>query len=211
MRRWLPLALIGGCLAFATAVYARLPDRMPVHWGLDGTADRYGSRVEGAFFLPVIMLVVWAVMRWLPTIDPRRANYAKFTDTYDTLVITVLTVFAALHVVTVGIALGWPISIARAAPALIGLLFVVLGNILPRSRPNWWFGIRSPWTLSSDRVWARTHRIGGYLLVAAGLLFLVAAALPSPWTYALAMSAAVAASVGSVAYSYVVWKRETAQ
>jgi uncharacterized membrane protein len=211
MRKWLPLVLVAGSLAFSAVVYPRLPDRMPVHWGFDGEIDRYGSRVEGAFLLPVVMLAIWALMRWLPTIDPRRANYAKFQDTYDLVITSALGLFTAMHVAIVGTALGWPLSIGRLAPALVGLLFVVLGNSLPRARPNWWFGIRTPWTLSNDRVWMRTHRVGGYLLLGAGLVFLVAAALPSPWTFGVAIAAAIAASVGSIIYSYLVWKEETAK
>ena len=211
MRKWIPLALVGASLALSAALYSRLPERMPVHWGLDGEVDRYGTRVEGAFLLPLIMLAVWALMRWLPTIDPRRANYAKFAGTYDLLVTVVLVLFTAMHAAILAIALGLPVSMARVAPALLGLLFVVLGNILPRARPNWWFGIRTPWTLSNDRVWMRTHRVGGYLLLAAGLCCLVAAALPSPWTFGLALGAAITASICSIVYSYLAWKQESAK
>lgn len=211
MRKWLPLALIGAATAFSAAVYTRLPEQMPVHWGLNGDADRYGSRFEGAFLMPILMTVVWVLMRWLPTIDPRRANYAKFADTYELVVTSLLALFAMMHVAFVGTALGWPISVGRLAPALIGLLFLVIGNALPRARPNWWFGIRTPWTLSNDRVWMRTHRLGGYLMMLAGLVFLIAAAVPSPWSVGLAIAAAVAAGAYSLVYSYFVWKQETSR
>ena len=211
MRKWLPLALVAAAFLMSAVAYPRLPERMPVHWGLDGTADRYGSRLEGAFLLPVVMLAMWGLMRGLPRIDPRRANYAKFADTYDLMITSVLALFALMHAAVIGIALGWPVSIGRLAPALIGLLFVMIGNALPRARPNWWFGIRTPWTLSSDRVWMRTHRVGGYLMLIAGLFWLVAAALPSPWTYGLALAALITSSLGSLVYSYFAWKQETAQ
>lgn len=211
MRKWLPLTIVGASLALSAAFYSRLPERMPVHWGLDGEVDRYGSRLEGAFLLPVVMLALWALMRWLPTIDPRRANYAKFADTYDLIVASMLVLFAVLHAAILGVALGWPVSLGRLVPALVGLLFVVLGNALPRARPNWWFGIRTPWTLTSDRVWMRTHRVGGYLMFGAGLVCLVAAAIPSPWTYGLAFGAVLTSSIGSLVYSYLAWKQENAQ
>ena len=107
-----------------------------------------------------------------------------------------------------GTALGWPVSMERVVPALVGLQFIILGNALPRARPNWWFGIRTPWTLSSDRVWARTHRVGGYLLAAAGLVLLIAAALPRGWTFALGLAAVLSAGFGSLVYSYFAWKQE---
>jgi uncharacterized membrane protein len=99
----------------------------------------------------------------------------------------------------------------RVAPAIVGLQFVILGNALPRARPNWWFGIRTPWTLSNDRVWARTHRVAGYLLAGAGILLLVAAALPRAWTFALGVAAVIAAGFSSLVYSYFAWKQESSQ
>jgi uncharacterized membrane protein len=203
--------MIVATVAFTLAVYSKLPERLPVHWGFDGAVNRYGSRAEGAFLLPGMMILVWLLLRFLPRIDPRRANYAKFSDTYDLLVNSLVTLFAVMHVALLGTALGWPISMERLLPALVGLQFVILGNALPRARPNWWFGIRTPWTLSNDRVWMRTHRFGGYLLAGAGVALLVAAALPSIWTFALGVVAVALAAFGSLIYSYFAWKQETSQ
>jgi len=211
MRKWLAPLIIIATLGFSVAMYSHLPERMPVHWGLHGDIDRYGSRVEGAFFLPGAMLLFWLLLRFLPRIDPRRANYAKFSDTYDLLVNSAIALFAVMHVAVIGTALGWPISMSRLVPALVGLQFLILGNALPRARPNWWFGIRTPWTMSNDRVWMRTHRVGGYLLAGAGVVLLVAAAVPSIWTFALGAAAVVLAAFGSLIYSYFAWKQETFQ
>ena len=211
MRKWFAPVLIVATIAFSAAIYSRLPARLPVHWNLHGDIDRYGSRAEGALMLPAMMILVWLLLRFLPRIDPRRANYAKFSDTYDLLVNSLLALFAVMHVALLGTALGWPISIERLVPALVGLQFLILGNALPRARPNWWFGIRTPWTMSNDRVWMRTHRVGGYLLAGAGVVLLVAAALPSTWTFALGAAAVVVAAFGSLVYSYFAWKQETFQ
>lgn len=211
MRKLLSPVLIIAAIAFSVAVWSRLPERMPVHWDLHGRVNGYGSRAHGAFLMPGIMLALWLLMRFLPRIDPRRANYAKFTDTYDLIVNSLVTLFGVMHVALVGAALGWPISMERVAPALIGLQFIVLGNALPRARSNWWFGIRTPWTLSNDRVWARTQRVGGYLLTGAGVVLLIAAVFPGALTFALGVGAAIAAGFGSLVYSYFAWKQESSQ
>ncbi|HEY0370767.1 MAG TPA: SdpI family protein [Thermoanaerobaculia bacterium] len=211
MRKLVAPLLILAAVAFSIAAWNRLPERMPLHWGLDGEVNGYGNRAQGAFLLPALMLLIWLLMRFLPRIDPRRANYAKFADTYDLLLDSFVALFAVMHVALIGAALGWPVSMARVAPALIGLQFIIIGNALPRARPNWWFGIRTPWTLSNDRVWARTHRVGGYLLAGAGVVLLIAAALPAPWTFALGIGAALVAGFGSLVYSYFAWKQETSQ
>ena len=211
MRKLVAPVLILAAIVFSIAVWSRLPERMPVHWGLGGQVDRYGSRAQAASFFPSLMLLIWLLLRFLPRIDPRRANYVKFADTYDLLVNSFVALFAVMHVALLGAALGWPVSMERVVPALIGLQFIILGNVLPRARPNWWFGIRTPWTLSNDRVWTRTHRVGGYLLSGAGVVLLIGAALPGAWSFALGVAAAVAAGFGSLVYSYFAWKQESSQ
>jgi immunity protein, SdpI family len=212
MRKWLaPLCIVA---AFATSalVWTRLPDRVPVHWDAHGTVNGYGSRFAGALMLPAAMLGLWLLLRVLPRIDPRRANYAKFADTYDLIVNSLVALFLVMHLALLASALGWPVSMERVAPVLVGLQFLILGNALPRARPNWWFGIRTPWTLSNDRVWARTHRVAGYLLAGAGaVLLLIGAFAPTSLAFALGVGAVVAASVGSLVYSYFAWRQETSK
>lgn len=211
MRRYFAPAVIVATIAFSLAMLPRLPDSMPMHWDMRGGVNRYGSRWEGALLLPGLMIAIWLLLRGLPRLDPRRANYAKFADTYDLVIDSLVVLFAVMQVALVGTALGWPVSMERVVPALVGLEFVILGNALPRARPNWWFGIRTPWTLSNDRVWSRTHRVGGYLLMAAGLVLLLGAFVPGPLTFSLGIAAVAAAVFGSLVYSYFVWKQETSQ
>jgi uncharacterized membrane protein len=208
MRKWLAPALIVVTVVGSAIVYPRLPDRVPVHWDVHGQVNRYGSRLEAAALLPLVMLGTWLLLRLLPRIDPRRMNYAKFADTYDLFVNSLLTLFAILQGVSLAAALGRPLPMNRVVPALVGMLFIILGNALPRARPNWWFGIRTPWTLSSDRVWMKTHRVGGYLMVGAGLLMVGTAAVQSAWTLLVAFVAMLAAGFGSLVYSYFAWKEE---
>jgi uncharacterized membrane protein len=179
------------------------------HWGIDGQPNGWSSRLSAALLMPVLALVLWGVLRALPAIDPRRANYAKFQGTYDLVVNAILTFLVALHAWVLGTALGWPMpSMQRLMPVSMGALFLVLGNFLPRARPNWWFGIRTPWTLSSDTVWARTHRIGGYLMSVAGLACVLAVFLPPAWSLGVIVVAVSVSSLGSVVYSYFAWKQE---
>ncbi len=211
MRKWLPLLFILADLLLVGMVYARLPERMPVHWGIHGDVNRYGSRAEGVFLLPLVALAVWMLLRALPIIDPKRPNYARFADTYDAVIAAVVGVLVLMHLGMVGIALGWHIPIQRLVPAGLGVLFFVIGNLLPRARPNWWFGIRTPWTLSNDRVWTRTHRVGGYLMAASGVACMLAAIVASPLTLIVAFAAVLLASLGSTVYSYFAWKQETSR
>jgi uncharacterized membrane protein len=211
MRRahaWYSALVIATAAAMSAAVYARLPERMPVHWTFSGEADRFGTRIEGAWLLPAVMVALWLVMRLLPRIDPRGANYAKMQSTYDFIVNAVLTAMLAMHLVVLAAGLGYLVPMRRFVPLLAGVFFVAFGNVLPRTRPNWWFGVRTPWTLSNDRVWTRTHRVAGYAMTTTGVVLLVAAALPGSWPLVAAIAVAIVAAFWMVIYSYVAWRQE---
>ena len=209
MRKWLAPLLILITIVATAIVYPRLPTRVPVHWGANGQVDRYGSRFEGAWLLPLVMAGAWLLLRFLPRIDPWRANYEKFADTYELFINSLVALLLVMQGVMLATALGQRVAMYRVVPALVGVLFIILGNALPRARPNWWFGIRTPWTLSSNRVWMKTHRVGGYLMTVAGLLMLLAAAVQSAWTLIVAFAAVLVAAFGSLVYSYLAWKQDT--
>jgi uncharacterized membrane protein len=210
MRKWYPVFLIAVTAIASAIAYPRLPETVPSHWNLQGQVNGWQPRGRAAFLMPIVLLVLWGVMRGLPAIDPRRANYAKFRPTYDFVVNAVLTVLALIHLAVIGAALGAPISIHRLVPIAFGVMLIAIGNQLPRARPNWWFGIRTPWTLSNDRVWERTHRVGGYLMTASGAAIIIGA-LVTKLAGPLIIVCIAGAGLGSVIYSYVAWKQETSR
>ena len=208
MRKTLAGLLVAGAYAFSAIVWDRLPQRMATHWNMAGEIDGWSSRAFGAFGLPTVALGTLLLLTFLPRIDPRRENYAKFAGTYELVVTLIVAFLVMVHVLVVGTALGWPVNVARTIPPAVGVLLLTLGNVLPRARQNWWFGVRTPWTLSDERVWARTHRVGGRLLVAAGLVTLATVVLPTAWAAPVLTVAVMGAALGSVVYSYFAWRQE---
>jgi uncharacterized membrane protein len=208
-KRWPALLVIAAMWAFALAVYPRLPDRIPTHWNVHGQVDGWGGR-GAAFLFPVIALGFALLMEVLPRIDPRRANWAKFGDEVR-LTVNVMALFTAwIQGFTLGAALGWNVDANRAVLCGVGALFAVIGNYLPRIRSNWFFGIRTPWTLASERVWRETHRLGGRTFVAGGVVMVLAGFVPSPLATVLATVAVGIAAAVPVVYSYLAWRREAA-
>jgi uncharacterized membrane protein len=207
MRRWLPAALIAGAVLFSLAVYSRLPEEVPIHWGLSGAPDRFGSRLEGAFLIPAMMIAMFAIMQWYPSRDPRAANITKFRGAYDTVVTATIALLSGLHVLALGNALGWRIDMPKVGTVALGLMFILLGNLMPLVRSNFIFGIRTPWTLSSDTVWTRSHRVGGYAMVVAGIITIVAGFVAQPVGYIVALASLLIAGIVPIVYSYLLWSR----
>jgi len=207
-RRHLPLVLIAAAWIASALAWPELPDRVPLHWNVRGEVDGWGGRLEGTLLLPAVMVVLYGVFRLVPKIDPRGANFARMADTWELVIALVLALMLVIHLGALAAGLGHQVPMGRIMPVAVGLVFIGLGNVLPRAKPNWVFGIRTPWTLSNDRVWARTHRLGGYTMVAGGVLMLGAAAAPARWTFPLlAVGIGIAALIPTV-YSYFAWRRE---
>jgi uncharacterized membrane protein len=207
-RRWLGLVIVAAALALSIWAYPRLPDSVPTHWNMRGQADDYSSRLVAVLSVPLGLLVLMAVFQILPRIDPKGRNYLKFQDTYWTLVNGVLGLGLGLHAMVLAVGMGAGVNVRQALGIGFGLLFMLIGNYLGRLEPNWFMGIRTPWTLSSETVWRKTHRTAAWLFVAGGVVVVLMGILrPAGPMRVLAITLAVAAGV-PVVQSYVLWRRE---
>jgi uncharacterized membrane protein len=202
---WLLLAAMFG---LAASNWASAPERIPVHWGLHGQVDRYGGRVEGLLAIPLTALGIYFLFLLLPRIDPKRASYAAFAGPYSAIRLGVLAVLAALYALTWSWIHGRPAAIHVWVPAIVGALFVVIGSVLGRVRPNWFVGVRTPWTLSSRVSWDRTNRAGGrlFLLLGAGLVLF--AATQAAWLLWPVIAGGLVGVLGLVVYSYLLWRHD---
>ena len=209
MRKWYPRLLVGLAAGFSAAMYPKLPAEIPSHWDQHGAINGTMSRAWGVWLMPVVLLAMAIILPRLPDIDPRRENYDKFRPSYDLVIDAIMTLIAILHVAMLGAGAGWPVPMERLAPLMVGAMMVVIGNVMPRARPNWLFGIRTPWTLTNDRVWERTHRLGGFLFVAAGILLAIAALVVPGAFLPVIIVCVVAAAIIPVVYSYFAWRQES--
>jgi uncharacterized membrane protein len=181
---------------------------MPTHWSASGEANGWSSKLWGAWTLPLIMAVVLVLMRALPYIDPRKANYEKFAGMYDALVILILAFMLGMHIVVLAAATGTPVRMDRIVMPSVGVFFAIMGVLLPRAHPNWFVGIRTPWTLTSDLSWERTHKLGGKLFMTFGILMVAAGLFAPEQAIRVLVIAAIALVVFLFAYSYQVWKTD---
>jgi uncharacterized membrane protein len=200
------ILLIAAMFAAAAFMWSSAPAQIPVHWNGSGQIDRYGGRFEGLLLLPLMALGLYLLLRFLPMLDPGRANYARFGGAYATIRIGILTLLALIYtVVLVSITRG-PVNMSSVAPFLLGGLFLLIGSVMGKLRPNWFVGVRTPWTLSSKTSWVRTHRLGGWLFMAQGLIFIVCGVLGFGKLGPTVIGSMLVIVVVLMAYSYIVWR-----
>lgn len=208
-RKWLGPVLIALCVIGTLVVYRELPDRIPTHWNWRGEVDDTAPKFPGAFLGPLIIAGLWILLPLLRRIDPRRRNYERFDETFWVLLNVLALGSVLLQAAVLGAALDAPIEMGRMVLGGVGVLFLALGNYLPRLRSNWWMGIRTPWTLENEIVWRRTHRLGGRTFVIGGLACVLGALFfPLASAGAVGFIALTFAALVPVVYSYVIWRQE---
>lgn len=215
-RNQIALGALAADLVACLALLGRLPERVPVHWNLHGEVDRYGPRWELLLFGPPLLVFLWALFAALPDIDPKVRAAKEAADpeappaeqgSREAVFSIALCLVAVLHVVALLQASGVVAASARLQGLALSGLMLLLGNVLGRVRPNFFVGIRTPWTLADDHVWRRTHRLAGKTFFGGGLLALVAvAALPPGRGFAVMIMLLVGASLWPVVASYIYWR-----
>ncbi|MBP1559498.1 MAG: SdpI family protein [Oscillospiraceae bacterium] len=158
-------------LFLGLALWNKLPDTIATHFDLSGTADGWSSKPFAVFFLPLFLLAVHLICTIATSADPRRQN---ISDKLFALVLWICPVISVLMCCSVYlIALGFDLNMSLIAQLLVGVVFIIIGNYLPKCRQNYTMGIKLPWTLADEDNWNKTHRLAGWLWMVAGLLFLV--------------------------------------
>jgi uncharacterized membrane protein len=202
--QWL---IIVGMFVAAIVVWPTVSSRIPVHWNASGQVDGYGGKMEGLLLLPAIAIGIYLLLLFIPRIDSGRANYAQFSGPYLIVRYAVLVMIAAIYGISLLAIKGVGFNMTRVILSVIGLLFIVLGNVMGKVRPNWFVGVRTPWTLSSKRSWVRTHRLAGWLFTLAGLIFLALIAVNVRGALSLIVGSVVGViAVVLIVYSYVEWR-----
>lgn len=209
MRRLVPG--LGGLVVaagFSIWAYARLPGEVVTHWGIDGRPDGYSSPLVAAVLLPAVGFAMAMIFLVLPRIEPRREAYTTPRSPYWVLANAVLALLAVLHILVLGHGLGWAVNAAAVVSVAVGGLFVLIGALMPRMQPNWFMGIRTPWTLSDDQIWEATHRLGGRLFIAAGVVIALSSLAEGNWWLVGVIALAMTLALVPVGYSWWLWRQK---
>lgn len=201
---WMLLFLCIASFAAHLILYPKFPDQVPVHWGIDGEADRYSSKTS-VLFLAAVPLFICILFYLIPMIDPRRKNYRYHTKAYHVCLSLTVLLMIVFNWVSSLIALGYQFDISQIIVFGIGILFVGLGNYMPQIRPNYYFGVRTPWAIENPWVWKKTQRMGGILFMIMGVTLLPFSFLPDSVLFPILMGMLFGSVALVYLYSYLMF------
>jgi uncharacterized membrane protein len=188
----------------------QLPEQMASHWNANDQVDGYTSRVLGVFLLPLVTLGLFLLFLVIPGIDPLKANIVQFRDVFNLFIVLMVAFMLYIHALTLRWNLGYTdFGMSRAMLPAMGLLFFFIGYMLRKAKRNYFIGIRTPWTLSSDTVWDETHRVGSVLFMVSGVCAFIGSLFGGMTAFWFLFIPIIGSTVITLVYSYVIYQRET--
>jgi uncharacterized membrane protein len=196
-------------LSFVIAAYAynTIPgDKVASHWNARGEVNGYMSKFWGLFLVPIISVALYLLFLAIPKIDPMQNNIEKFRKYYDILILVIMIFLFYIFLLTILANFGYNFNMTWAILPAVGLLFIYIGAIMHKMKRNWFAGIRTPWTISSDEVWDKTHALGGKLFVAAGIITIIGIFFQDYLIWFMLVPI-LAAAIIPIVYSYLIYRK----
>lgn len=180
----------------------QLPERVPMHWNISGEVDGWGSKAFLVFGMPLILLAVQWLCMLGTAADPKKQAHSEKVIHLVLWIIPILS--AVLNVVSYLTALGKPVRIEIVMPVFMGLLFVIIGNYLPKCKQNYTIGIKIPYTLNSEENWNKTHRFAGWLWTVCGIVIMLTGFFGSFW---ILFGVTFVMAIAPIVYSYILYRK----
>jgi uncharacterized membrane protein len=196
-------------LSFVTGIllYPAMPPLMASHWGIRGEVNGYMPKFWGLFLMPIISVGLILLFTLIPKLDPLARNIEEFRNYYDNFVVLIISFLFYIHIITLLWNLGTRLDMNRMMAPALAILFIYCGILIRHAKRNWSIGIRTAWTLSSDSVWDKTHRLGGTLFTISGAICLLGVIFPA-YAFLFILVPVLSAALISVLYSYIVYAQE---
>jgi uncharacterized membrane protein len=204
------LAMITLALLAGAVLWNQLPDQMASHWNADDQVNGYMPKFWGVFMMPLITLGMFVLFLVIPNIDPLKANIAQFRESFNLFIVLIVAFMLYIHGLTLAWSLGYQdFKMSAAMLPFMGVLFIAIGFMLRKAKRNFFIGIRTPWTLSSDSVWDKTHQLGSVLFMASGAFAIIGGLFGGMTAFWLMFVPLIGSSLFLVIYSYVLYRGET--
>ncbi len=203
------LIMIATATVAGLLLWNRLPDPMASHWGPNDEVNGYISKFWGVFLLPLITLGMFLLFLVIPSIDPLKANIAQFRDVFNLFITLIVAFMIYIYALTLRWNLGYTdFGMSKAMLPAMAILFLCIGYMLRKAKRNFFIGIRTPWTLSSDKVWDETHRLGSVLFMVSGVLAFIGSFFGGMLAFWFLFVPVIGSTLITLVYSYVLYQRE---
>ena len=196
-------------VALSAATWSSLPERMIIHWNMYGEADGYSSKFFGALIIPSVSVLILLLLVAIPRIDPS-GNIGGFWDQYRGLVNVIQLYFLYFNSIYLALNLGYQFSIMAALAPALAVMFYYIGTIMEKAKQNWFVGVRTPWTLSSEEVWVKTHLMAGKVFKVSGLFTFLGLLVPELAFWVIIIPVLLG-SLYLILYSYQEYQRMRAK
>jgi uncharacterized membrane protein len=187
--------------------YQYLPDKIASHWDSQGQVNGYMYKFFGVFLLPLILIGLFLLFYLLPKIDPLKENYKKFKRYYDSFVLILVLFIFYIYMQTIVWNFGTKFNMNLSLIPALGFLFIYIGIVLKKVKRNWFIGIRTPWTISNDKVWDKTRKLGSRLFILSGIITLLGIFFPN-YMIVFILVPVIVSSIISIIYSYLEYRKE---
>ena len=194
-------------LLLSLTVFSSLPEQIPAHWNVHGTVDRFAPKLT-VFIFPGIIFLITILFQFMRRTDPNSDNYDKFQREYHRYTFVIGLVFFAVQIMTIAAAFRMDFNVNLIFCLGIGSLFIFIGNLLPKTKHNYFIGIRTPWTLADEQNWFRTHRIAGKIWVLGGLIVALTALAPASFQVPVFLTVLAVMVVTPFVYSYTDFRKK---
>lgn len=194
-------------LLLSLTVFSSLPEQIPAHWNVHGTVDRFAPKLT-VFIFPGIIFLITILFQFMRRTDPNSDNYDKFQREYHRYTFVIGLVFFAVQIMTIAAAFRMDFNVNLIFCLGIGSLFIFIGNLLPKTKHNYFIGIRTPWTLADEQNWFRTHRLAGKIWVLGGLIVALTALAPESFQVPVFLTVLAVMVVTPFVYSYTEFRKK---
>ena len=221
------LGIIISSFIMAIFLYSHMPDKMACeaniqgscrrqgsykmasHWNIDGEVDSYVPKFWGVFLMPIISVGLLFLFMLIPKIDPLKENIEKFRKYFDGFIILIILYLFYIYILTILWNIGARFNMGQLIIPATGILFYYAGILIENSKRNWFIGIRTPWTLSNEKVWDKTHKVGGRLFKVAGIIAVLGIFFSRNAIF-FVITPVILITVYTFIYSYFEYKKKTA-
>lgn len=204
IKTWIVVAL---AVILAIVGILIMPDTIPTHFGPSGEPDAWGSKFTVLLY-PAILVLVTVLAVPMIKLDPKQDNYERFSKYYYNFFLGFALFFLAMEAANIAIAMGAAINVGSIICFVTGVLMFFVGNMMPKIKQNFFFGIKTPWALTDEENWFKTHRLGGKTFAAGGIAIMIAAFIPGESKIWILLAVVLVMVFVPFVYSYVIFKNK---